>query len=149
MTARFKLVSAAYLVVLRDDQILLLQRQNTGYEDGNYSLPAGHHDEGERMTTTAVRELLEETGLQADDADLKLGCVMHRRKPDGEERIDFFFLVRRWQGTPLNREPEKCGDLRFFPADALPRNTIDFVRIGIEASLAGRAYVEFGWADRG
>lgn len=147
MTTRFQLISAAYLIVLQDDHILLLQRQNTGYEDGNYSLPAGHHDEGERMKTTAARELLEETGLTAIESDLQLSCVMHRLKPDGEERIDFFFMVRHWQGALRNCEPEKCGDLRFFPAGALPENTIDFVRAGIEASLAKREYVEFGWPN--
>lgn len=147
MTNRFKLISAAYLIVLQDDHVLLLQRQNTGYEDGNYSLPAGHHDEGEQMTTTAVRELFEETGLTALESNLQLGCVMHRVKPDGEERIDFFFVLRHWQGTPKNCEPDKCGDLNFFPVKSLPENTIDFVQTGIEASVEGQRYVEFGWSS--
>ncbi|MGD8997230.1 MAG: NUDIX hydrolase, partial [Anaerolineae bacterium] len=42
MTERFKLVSAVHLFLVRDGQVLLLRRSNTGYEDGNYSVVAGH-----------------------------------------------------------------------------------------------------------
>ena len=40
MRSRFPV--AVHLFFLRDDQILLLRRFNTGYEDGKYSVVAGH-----------------------------------------------------------------------------------------------------------
>ena len=42
---------AVYLLLIRDGQILLLRRYNTGYEDGNYGVIAGHVERDERVTT--------------------------------------------------------------------------------------------------
>jgi len=57
---RFKVYSAAHLFLTRKDEILLLRRYDTGYEDGNYSVVAGHLDGGESVKRTMVREAQEE-----------------------------------------------------------------------------------------
>lgn len=142
---RFKLISAAHLLIFQDNTILLLKRHNTGYEDGNYSVPAGHHDEGESMTETAIRELKEETDLDVSREDIQSGCVMHRRKPSGEESIDYFFIVKKWRGTVRNCEAEHCSELNFFPLNNLPSNIIPHIKKGIEASIRREPIVEFGW----
>ena len=60
---RLKAVPASYLVPIKDGKILLLRRLNTGYEDGKYSLPAGHVETGENFTQCVVREMKEEIGI--------------------------------------------------------------------------------------
>ena len=63
MKTRHSIICASYLLLVRDTEVLLSRRFNTGYEDGNYSLPAGHVDKGESVADALVREAKEEIGI--------------------------------------------------------------------------------------
>jgi ADP-ribose pyrophosphatase YjhB (NUDIX family) len=141
--ARFALRSAVHLFFVRAGQILLLRRANTGYEDGNYSVPAGHLEGGEPVLAAAAREAREEVGLALDPAALQVVGVMHRRSDD--ERVDFFALADAWQGEPHNAEPDKCDDLRWFRLDALPDNVVPYVRRAISNYLNHIPFDSYGW----
>lgn len=141
---RFKVIPAVYLILIRDNKILMLRRQNTGFEDGNYSLIAGHVDENEGPTRAVSREADEEAGIHILPESLRLAHVMYRKKPD-EERIDFFFTTDIWEGEPQNLEPEKCDDLSWFPLNHIPQNTIPHVRDVIENLFVNKkVYSESG-----
>jgi 8-oxo-dGTP pyrophosphatase MutT (NUDIX family) len=144
MRARFPVT--VHLLFFRDDKILLSRRFNTGYRDGEYSVPAGHLDGDETVVTAASREAAEEVGVQIDEKDISFSSVMHRN--EGDERVDFFLHVRLWHGEPFNNEPNKCDDLHWQDVSALPENTIPYVRRGIENHLGGIHFDEFGWQDQ-
>ena len=112
---------AVYLFLFRDGQVLMLRRHNTGYEDGSYSVIAGHVERDERITQALVREALEEAGVRLYEEDIRFLHVMQRTNPDGLIYVDFFFAAERWQGEVLNREPSKCDDLRWFRLTDLPK----------------------------
>jgi 8-oxo-dGTP diphosphatase len=141
---RAKFPVTVHLFFLRgNQQILLLRRFNTGFEDGNYSVPAGHLDGGETVRMTASREALEEIGVHVDVKNIDFATVMHRKSDD--ERVDFFVHIQSWDGEPFNAEPEKCDELRWCSLDALPENTIPYVRKAIQNYLDGIPFDEFGW----
>ena len=140
---RAKFPVTVHLLFFRADQVLLLRRFNTGYADGQYSVPAGHLDGGETVMAAAAREAEEETGLQIEGADIIFSSVMHRI--DGDERVDFFVRVQQWQGEPINAEPDKCDELRWVPVDELPDNTIPYLRKAIQNHCDGIKFDEFGW----
>ena len=143
MHQRFKLIASVYLLFVKDNQILLLRRANTGYEDGKYGLVAGHLEAHESLTDGAIREAKEESGVYISPNDLKLVHTMHRRQND--ERMDFFFEVRQWTGEIRNTEPDKCDDLSWFPIDNLPNKTIPYIKQAVECYKQGIIYSEFGW----
>jgi len=68
---------------------------------------------------------------------------MHRRSND--ERVDFFLATTVWPGEPSNREPDKCDELAWFPVDALPGNTIPYVRRALDNYQHGVWFETFGW----
>jgi 8-oxo-dGTP diphosphatase len=134
---------AVHIFFLRTSQILLLHRFNTGYEDGKYSLVAGHLEAGETVTQGAIREAREEVGVFLDPQDLQFVHVMNRRSED--EWIYFFVVARRWAGEITNTEPHKCDHLAWFPLESLPQNTMPYVKFAIEKYQEGSYYSEFGW----
>ncbi len=139
----FKFISAVHLFLLKDGKILLLRRFNTGYEDGNYSVPAGHIDGEEKATSAMIREAKEETGIDINKRQLCMVHVMHRKSE--EERIDFFFEATEWQCEPKIMEINKCDDLRWFPINQLPQNIIPYVKSGIKNYRNKISFSEFGW----
>src|SRR3954453_1330432 len=96
--ARFTIVAAVHLFLVRDGAVLLLRRRNTGYEDGRYSVIAGHLDGDETVYSAMIREAREEAGITIPPADLAVVGVMQRRAaaPGDDERIDFFLAATAW-----------------------------------------------------
>lgn len=144
MIKRHSIVCAAYLLLFQDDKVLLLRRFNTGYEDGKYSVPAGHVDKGESVSDALMREVKEEIGIDIEKVELV--HVMHRQASEtNDERLDFFFTCKLYGGEIKNSEPHKCDDLNWFSVENLPENTILYIRQGIEKAIKKEYYSEIGW----
>lgn len=140
---RAKFPVTVHLLFFRENQVLLLRRFNTGFKDGNYSVPAGHLDGGETVRKAAQREALEEIGVHTEIEDILFAGVMHKIEDD--ERVEFFVHVKSWRGEPINAEPDKCDELRWCKVNALPENTIPYVRQAIQNFRNGVVFDEFGW----
>jgi 8-oxo-dGTP diphosphatase len=143
MAERYRLIPEVYLILERDDRVLLLRRFQTGYEDGNYGLVAGHLEAGESAAQGILREAREEAGLDLRPEDIELVHVVHRSARDG--CMGLFFRCRRWRGEPLNAEPHKCDDLSWFAYDGLPANTIPYIREALTLARVGVGYSDEGW----
>ncbi len=141
---RHKMAVAVHLFLIRNDEVLLLRRFNTGYEDGKYSVIAGHIDEGEDFITAMKREAREEAGIDIARADLIPVQVMHR-KSGNDERVDYFFTSEVWTGPIVNMEPEKCDELSWHRLNVLPDNTIPYIAKSIHHYLAKDTFTSFGW----
>ena len=141
MKTRANTAVSAYLILKRDNHVLLSLRQNTGYCDGMWSLVAGHVEEGEPATLGMIREAREEIGIEILPSNLQVVHVMHRQT--NRLSIDVFFECKDWRGEIQNLEPEKCARLEFFPLDALPKNIFDYNAKVLKG--AGEFYSEWGW----
>ena len=135
---------SVHLLLVRSGRILLLRRYNTGYEDGNYSMVAGHIEGGEELKTAMIREAREEAGIEISPSDLEVVGVIHSLTD--REYFHFFLKASDWMGEVSNMEPSKCDDLSWFEIGDLPDNTIPYIRQAIENYRRGEWFTSFGWS---
>lgn len=137
---------ACYVIVRRGTEILFVLREHTGFMDGTYSLPAGRVEAGETYAEGAIREALEEVGLQIRLVALEHAYTAHRmNQTENLARTDVYFEVSEWQGEPHNAEPERHSGIAWLAIDDLPDNIMDFQRDALLQIAIGKTYGEFGW----
>lgn len=115
------IVIGALVAVLDDQQRILLQHRT---DDGTWGPIGGALEPGERLEDCAARELLEETGLNAESFvmyGVESGPELYHRYPNGDEifNVTAFFLAVGVRGQPVADGLESAS-LGFFPLDALP-----------------------------
>ena len=143
---RFSIKSATYLIPQRENEILLSRRFNTGWMDGMYSLISGHLEENESVHKAMIREAYEEAVIVVKKEDLIPATVLHRKSPDAEY-IDFFFVVKKWDGEIMIGEPNKCDSLTWFSLDDLPDNLLPYIHEVLNNYKNGVAFSASGWGE--
>ena len=115
------------VMVVEDGQLLLVQRAIPPAK-GRWSLPAGYADVGESPPATAVREVLEETGLQVEIT--RLVDVYHNPPEQGGASIFILYQACRISGHLQAADDAMAAG--FFALDELPElafsSTHDAVR---------------------
>jgi ADP-ribose pyrophosphatase YjhB (NUDIX family) len=142
---RFVMSVSVHILFLKDGQVLLSLRKNIS-SDGMYGLVAGHLEEGETVTNAIIREAKEEADVEISTTDIEMVTVCHSySSKNNKEFIQFYVICKKWHGEIKNNEPEKCGELKFYPLNTLPENMVPYIRDGIAKTMAGVRYYEYGW----
>ncbi len=139
---RFPVVVHILLERNEDGHLALLKRANTGFMDGYYALPGGHQEQGESISQTARRELMEELGVLA--VEIEPACVLPYRS-GRHQGTNFLFRCLKWEGEPVINEPELFAELVWVPRDKLPQPTADWVPPALALSGTGDWYLEMDW----
>lgn len=136
-----------YVIVRKEDEILLLLRSGTGYKDNQWGPPSGKVEPDETYTEAAVRELAEETGIRVGPEALRFVHFIERAPTSGIPWAGAFFEVTIADASPRNTEPQKHSDLGFFPIADLPEATVDYVQHAIHATASGRQFSEWRYLE--
>lgn len=106
------------VIIYKGDEVLLGLRQNSHGHD-QWAFPGGHLEFNESPEECAMRETLEETGLQV--ANVRRGPWTNDFYPDLQKHyITLFMLADHVAGDPQVLETDKCKEWCWFPADQLP-----------------------------
>jgi 8-oxo-dGTP pyrophosphatase MutT (NUDIX family) len=107
---------AAAVVLDGDRRVLLVKSRRP---PGFYGLPGGHIDDGEEPHDAAVREVSEETGLEARVSRL-VGVYSFNYNDRQPYLVIYAFLCEIVSGTPVVRAPHEISEIGWFNARALP-----------------------------
>lgn len=130
-----RVAPAAATAIFDEDARVLLTRRA---DDGLWCLPSGHMDPGETVSETAVRETLEETGLEVELG--RAVGVYSRPHPyfvaRGVQFLSVLFLAHAVGGT-LSTTSETT-DVGWFPPAALPEGVLPLHAELIRDAVAAR-----------
>ncbi|MFE1172824.1 NUDIX domain-containing protein [Streptomyces sp. NPDC058773] len=113
-------LTGAGVVVTDDAGRVLLGRSLKG----TWELPGGKNDGDESFVAAAVRELEEETGLRAREADARLPAIL-MDAVDGMPRVTAAVRVVNYRGEPAVREPHLIHRWEWHDITDLPTLTAD------------------------
>lgn len=136
------------LILTRGDDVLLAQRQGTGYADGMWNLPSGKVEAGEHALDALIREAHEEIGVTLTADQLGFSGVVHCRNPEGHARLGLFFHATydpARHGEPHNAEPDKCAGLVWHPITQPPPDTVPYTTAGLTLHHRGEPFTVLGW----
>ncbi len=108
-------VPAVIAVVIREDQTLLVRRANPP-DAGLWGFPGGKIEFGETVKAAATRELLEETGIDAEAQDILTTLDVLVRDASGNVQQHYILIAVqcRWiSGLPL--AGDDALEARWFP----------------------------------
>lgn len=134
-----------YLENARGDLLLGLRHPDCAYAGETWHFLAGHCEQ-ESAVACLVREAYEEAGLLIHPEDAELVHTVHLCDvPGTQPRLQLVFRVRRWEGQPVIREPDKCLAWRWWSPSALPEPIVAYTRTAVERLREGHRYTEMGW----
>ena len=86
------------------------------------ALPKGHPEKGESSQEAALREVREETGLEATPVE-KLGDIRYWYARDGDRvlKVVSFFLLRYRSGSVRDYQREEVDGAEWIPLEEAPR----------------------------
>lgn len=108
--------TSAWVVLVTDGKMLLLQRSKTARNPGLWNFPGGNVDPGESPTKSAARELLEETGIKVSTTNMrKLKSIV------SGQRTMHFYLVKK-NKVPTVRINTESSKYKWCSLKKFPRN---------------------------
>ncbi|MEU5772682.1 NUDIX hydrolase [Streptomyces venezuelae] len=137
MTAPDEVLTADVVVLSRDRRVLLIERGWPPFK-GYWALPGGEIDPGEAPLAAAVRELLEETGVEVDPVGLDLLDTFDAAGRDPRGRyVTTAYVTVLPAAVPLAAGDDAAAAV-WWPLDGLPMLAFDHAEILAAATAVCR-----------
>lgn len=127
-------------VLVKRDGRLLLGKRKSSYHDGEWGVPGGHLEEGEKMLDCAARELEEETSIKA--TKFKLVVIDNDPREDKFHYVHFAFLAEDPEGEAQLVEPHACYEWGWFDLQNLPEPLFIGHKKFIQGFIEGKTFLD-------
>jgi 8-oxo-dGTP diphosphatase len=124
------------ILVLSGSRVLFVRRA-CGYGRGTWSLPGGHLELNETIAECAERELLEETGLIAEELTL---VAVSDPRADANNHMQVCMNAVTWSGRPRVNDPVEVDDIGFYHVEDVVDNLFQPSRDLISKICGHRIY---------
>ncbi len=121
------------VLVVRGDLILLGKRCGD-HIPGYHAAPGGHLEFGESFVECAKREVLEETGLVAQNVQF---LMIGNYRFGSKHYVDIDMLAECSDGEPVAMEPDKCAEWKWYHPESLPSPLFLVTERMIESYIKG------------
>ena len=115
-TITYRNPTVGVAIIIMEENKLLLVKRGVGDYQGSWCIPCGHLDYDEDVRDAALRELLEETGLEAVIEGV---YDVHSNWHNAESQTVGIWFKGKVCGGSLRAGDDAC-EVGFFPLDALP-----------------------------
>lgn len=122
---RVKPMTSADAVLIKDGKVLLVRRATEPFL-GHWAIPGGFMETDETIEETAIRELREETGIEAKPIKLIGVYSGPGRDPRGTS-LAVAFLMKYVKDT--GKKDNETSESKFFGEKELPKLAFDHARI--------------------
>jgi len=113
-------IVAVGAVVIHENRVLLVRRGKEPAK-GDWAIPGGRVELGERMHAAAAREVLEETGISVQPQEMIY--YFETIQPDQNGKIQFHYVIFDFMATYLEGEPnpqDDAVDARWIAPNEIP-----------------------------
>lgn len=107
------------VIIINDKNQILLGMRKGSHGAGTWAFPGGHLEFGESVENCAIREVLEETGLNLKEVQKGpfTNDIFHS---ESKHYITLYVICRNFEGILQAMEPDKCDSWGWFNLDKLP-----------------------------
>jgi len=129
-------------VIIKNSKGQILIGKRKGSHSPFYSIPGGHLEMGETFEQAAVKEVLEETGINIFSP--KVICVTNNLETyqnEGKHYISVTLMTDQYEGIPVVLEPDKCESWQWVAPQAIPQPHFDASAYAIDCYLKKAFYI--------
>jgi 8-oxo-dGTP diphosphatase len=105
------------LLIRRGNEVLLMKRHGS-HGSGSWSPPGGYLEYGEQPEDCAIREAMEETGVEV--SDLRFLAITNDVFPEGKHHLTIWFEATHLAGELSVASEREASEVGWFGWDTLP-----------------------------
>ena len=135
-----KLLRVGTNVLIFKEGKILLGKRIGGFGTNTYQTPGGHLEYMESAEECLRRETREEAGIEIKN--VKFLFAMNFRAYAPRHYAHFGFTANWESGEPIDGEPDKCTDWKWYDLDNIPQPLFRGTEISLEAYRTGKTFFD-------